>query len=234
MPDGQVYRIWPQEASQAILRVPSLPPRHWPMGKEDPRQTGLLRKMGGPGRATAMSKSSKASSGQGQSPTKSPLQRLARDPAALRQTHAAVHRFVDQLEEAVQDAVDAARARRLAPIKGVAKVCQYLQRRYLPVGQVDEAGRRSPRKPTGLVVEPAFVPGLTCLDQGCNGHVVAASKSLCTNGLLNCCTVFLDLGYLKSNNSIRAIQLGRAVVRGGCVHAIFSWQIIVLGRVPGK
>ena len=112
---------------------------------------------------TAMSKSSKSSSGQGQSPTKSPLQRLARDPKALRQTHAAVHRFVDRLEEEVQDAVDAARSRRLAPIKRVAKVCRYLQRRYLPVGQVDEAGRRSPRKPSGLVVEPELVPGLLCL-----------------------------------------------------------------------
>ncbi len=110
-----------------------------------------------------MGESSKASSGQGQ-PPQSPLQRLARDPEALRQTHAATHRFVDWLEAEVQDAVDAARSRRLAPIKHVAKVCGYLQRRYLPAAQVEEAGRRSPRKPSGLVVEPAFVHGLTCLD----------------------------------------------------------------------
>ena len=111
-----------------------------------------------------MGKSSRASSGQGRSPTKSPLQRLARDPEALRQAHAAMHRFVDRLEAEVQDAVDAARARQLAPIRRVAGVCRYLQLRYRPVGQVEAAGRRSPRKPSGLVVEPELVPGLMCLD----------------------------------------------------------------------
>ena len=109
-----------------------------------------------------MEESGKSSRG-GQSPAKSPLQQIARDPVALRRVHAAMHRFVDRLEAEVQDAVDAARSRRLAPIQGVAKVCRDLQRRYLPVGQIKETGGRYPRKPTGLAVEPDFVPGLMCL-----------------------------------------------------------------------
>ncbi len=110
-----------------------------------------------------MGESGRSSSKAGQSPAKSPLQQIARDPKALRRAHAAVHRFVDRLEGQVQDAVDAARSRRLAPIKGIAKVCRYLQRRYLPEEQVKETGGRCPRKPRGLVVEPDFVPGLMCL-----------------------------------------------------------------------
>ena len=62
-----------------------------------------------------MSRSSKSSSKGRQSPAKSPFEQIARDPKALQQTHAAVHRFVDRLEVEVQAAVDAARSRRLAP-----------------------------------------------------------------------------------------------------------------------
>ncbi len=78
-------------------------------------------------------------------------------------SQAAVHRFVDRLEGQVQDAVDAARSRRLAPVKSVTEVCRYLQWRYLSVEQIKEPGGRYPRKPSSLVVEPDFVPGLMCL-----------------------------------------------------------------------
>jgi hypothetical protein len=44
-----------------------------------------------------------------------------RSARALRRAHAAAHRFVEQFEAEVEDAVDSARARQLAPIKHIFK-----------------------------------------------------------------------------------------------------------------
>lgn len=104
-----------------------------------------------------MGKSS--SSAEKRRPAKSPLHQLARDPRALRRAHAAVHRFVEQFDAEVEDAVNAARARQLAPIKRVEQTGRYLYSRYL---LTDQAG--GTRKPRGLAVEPDFVLALKALD----------------------------------------------------------------------
>ena len=52
-----------------------------------------------------------------------------RDPQALRRAHAAVHRFVEQFEAEVEDAVHSARARQLAAIKRVEQTVRYLHSR---------------------------------------------------------------------------------------------------------
>ena len=75
------------------------------------------------------------SSSGGQSPAKSPLHNLVRDPNALRQAHVAVHRFVEQFDVEVEDAVHAARARQLAGIKRVEETVRYLHVRYLLADQ---------------------------------------------------------------------------------------------------
>ena len=108
-----------------------------------------------------MGKSSSASEGQVPSSTTNPLHDLARVPAAIRRAHAAVHRFANHLEAEVEDAVNAARARQLAPIKRVKHVGRYLHSRYLVT---DQAASTCPRKPRGLVIEPDFVLALKVLE----------------------------------------------------------------------
>ena len=105
-----------------------------------------------------MGKSS--SSSDRQPAATSPLLQLIREPAALRRAHAAAHRFVEQFEAEVEDAVDAARGRRLAPIKHVEHVGRYLYARYLLAVQ---AAGMSP-KPRGLVIESDFVLAIKLLD----------------------------------------------------------------------
>ena len=107
-----------------------------------------------------MGKSASASEGQGPSSATNPLHDLARVPAAIRHAHAAVHRFVDQFEAEVEDAVQAARARQLAAVRRVEQIGRYLHARYLPADQA--AG--TPPKPRGLVIEPEFVLALKALD----------------------------------------------------------------------
>jgi excisionase family DNA binding protein len=71
-----------------------------------------------------------------------------------------VHRFVEQFDAEVEDAVQAARARQLAPIKRVEQAVRYLHFRYL----TDQSAGTCPRKPWGMVIEPAFVLALKALD----------------------------------------------------------------------
>ena len=105
-----------------------------------------------------MGKSS--SSSDRQPAAKSPLHQLARDPNALRRAHAAVHRFVEQFEADVEDAVHAARARQLAAIQRIEQSVRYLHSRYL---LTDQAAGTSP-KPRGLVIEPDFILAIKALD----------------------------------------------------------------------
>ncbi len=104
-----------------------------------------------------MGKSSSASDRQ--PAAKSPLCRVARDPRVLRRAHAAVHRFVEQIESEVEDAVNAARARQLAPIKRIEQTVRHLYSRYL---LTDQAG--GTRKPRGLAIEPDFILAMKALE----------------------------------------------------------------------
>jgi excisionase family DNA binding protein len=97
---------------------------------------------------------------------------LARDPRALRRAHATVHRFVEQFEAEVEDAVHAARSRQLAPIRHVEQVVRYLHSRYLVA---DQAAGPCPRKPRGLAVEPDFILAINALD--------AAPLASCLNAI---------------------------------------------------
>lgn len=92
---------------------------------------------------------------------KSPLHQLARDPSALRRAHAAVHHFVEQFEDEVEDAVHAARARQLASIRDIEQTVRYLQSRDL---LADQAAGTCPRKPRGLAIEPDFILGVEMLE----------------------------------------------------------------------
>jgi len=114
-----------------------------------------------PPRGQVMGKSSSASEGQVPSSATNPLHDLARVPAAIRRAHAAVHRFVEQFEAEVEDAVHVARARQLAAIKRIEQTVRYLYSRYLIA---DQAAGTSPRKPRELVIEPDFVLALKALE----------------------------------------------------------------------
>lgn len=108
-----------------------------------------------------MGKSSGSSGMQSSVSAKSPLQQLARDPRALRRVHAAMHRFVEQLEAEIDVAVDAARARQLAAIRRIKQTGQYLHFRYL---LADQATGACPRKPKGLTIEPDVIIALKAVD----------------------------------------------------------------------
>jgi hypothetical protein len=89
----------------------------------------------------------------------------ARQVTEHRRGHAAVHRFVGQLEREVEDAIDAARARQLAPIKGILQNWRYLWRRYLDPAMAVGEPRAYPKPPAGWVeIEPDLAIGLKFLD----------------------------------------------------------------------
>ena len=108
-----------------------------------------------------MGKSSSASEGQFPVPPRILSTILPASPQLSAAAHAAVHRFVEQIEAEVEDAVHAARARQLAPIRRVEQTVRYLYSRYL---LADQAGGPSPRKPRGLAIEPDFILALKALE----------------------------------------------------------------------
>ncbi len=82
-----------------------------------------------------------------------------------RRVHVAVHRFVGRLGIEVEDAIDAARARQLAPIRGILQNWRYLWRRYLAPEAVSRQQQTYPRPPIGWVdIEPDLATGLALLD----------------------------------------------------------------------
>jgi len=82
-----------------------------------------------------------------------------------RRAHAAVHRFVGRLTREVEDAFDAARARRLGPIKRVLQNWRYLWRRYLDPTLATERPQTYPKPPAGWSeIEPDLALALALLD----------------------------------------------------------------------
>lgn len=57
------------------------------------------------------------------------------DNEPKRRAQRALHRFTEQLDTEVQESVDAARGRNLAPIESVERRCEYLLARYLTPAQ---------------------------------------------------------------------------------------------------
>ena len=74
-----------------------------------------------------------------------------------------MHRFVEQFETEVEDAVHAAHARQMAAIKRIEQTARYLHSRYL---LTDQAAGTYPRKPRGLLIEPDFILGMEALEAG--------------------------------------------------------------------
>jgi hypothetical protein len=58
----------------------------------------------------------------------------------------ALHRFAERVEADVQEALDAAKARRLAPFESVLRCCEYLQARYVS----PEPVRALPNAPSAI------------------------------------------------------------------------------------
>jgi uncharacterized membrane protein len=52
-----------------------------------------------------------------------------------RRAQRALHRFTEQLDAEVQEALDAARGRHFAPIESVVRRCEYVLARYLTAAQ---------------------------------------------------------------------------------------------------
>ena len=71
-----------------------------------------------------------------------------RNERALR----ALHRFTEQLDAEVQEALDAAKGRCLSPIESVQRRCEYLLARYLTPAQGRALPKQLLRKPAGLTV----------------------------------------------------------------------------------
>jgi excisionase family DNA binding protein len=78
------------------------------------------------------------------------------NPRVLR----ALHRLAEQLDSEVQEALDAARARQLAPIDSVLQRCQYLQARFLSLEPVRGLPKHLLRKPDGLAITADLAAGL--------------------------------------------------------------------------
>jgi excisionase family DNA binding protein len=72
-----------------------------------------------------------------------------------------VHRFVEEFDAEVEDALNAARARRLAAIKRIEQTVRYLHSRYV---LTDQAAGTCPNKPSGLSIEPDFSLALKALE----------------------------------------------------------------------
>jgi hypothetical protein len=101
----------------------------------------------------------KASAGK---PNRKPTASQLRE---YRRIHAAVHRFVGQLGREVEDALDAARARRLAPIRSILQSWRYLWRRYLAPATAEGKPQAYPKPPADWVeIEPDLAIGLKFLD----------------------------------------------------------------------
>lgn len=118
---------------------------------------------------------SNRSAKQGKGPSKRAGGRrsLSRNPGVLRRAHAAMHQFADRLEQELDAALRAARARQLGGLRRVLQVCRYL-RRY--VGEApDRAAEPAVQRPTGIKVKPDLLTGLKQVD--------TEAFATCINGL---------------------------------------------------
>jgi len=79
-------------------------------------------------------------------------QPLPRGPVVLRRTHAALHQFTELLEDWLDRALQAARARQLGQLRYVLQACRYLQQ-YVG-GTPKQAVEAPVEKPSGLKIKP--------------------------------------------------------------------------------
>ncbi len=77
-----------------------------------------------------------------------------------RRAQRALHRFTEQLDAEVQEALDAARGRCLAPFESIERRCEYLLARYLTPSQGRSLPKQLLRKPAGVAVTPDLAAGL--------------------------------------------------------------------------
>ena len=94
----------------------------------------------------------------------------------------ALHRFTEQLDAEVQEALDAARARQLAPFESVRQCCEYLLARYVAPAQGRALPKQLLRKPAGLTVGADLVAGLDAVEphllDACLRQLQAAIETL--------------------------------------------------------
>ena len=86
------------------------------------------------------------------------------DNEPKRRAQRALHRFTEQLHVEVQEAVDAARGRRLAPFESIERRCEYLLARYLTPVQGRALPKQLLRKPAGLTVTADLAAGLKAVE----------------------------------------------------------------------
>lgn len=86
------------------------------------------------------------------------------DNENLRAKQRVLHWFTEQLDAEVQEAMDAARARQLAPFESVQRRCEYLLVRYVAPAPGRALPRHLLRKPTGLTVGADLVAGLAAVE----------------------------------------------------------------------
>ena len=75
-----------------------------------------------------------------------------------------LHRFTEQLDAEVQEALDAARGRSLAPFESIERRCEYVLARFLTSVQSRALPKQLLRKPDGLTVSADLVAGLDAVD----------------------------------------------------------------------
>ncbi len=97
-------------------------------------------------------------------------------------TQRVLHRFTEQLDAEVQEAMDAARARQLAPFESVRQRCEYLLARYVTPAQGRALPKQLLRKPAGLTVGADLVAGLDFVEphllDACLRQLQAAIETL--------------------------------------------------------
>ncbi|MGA2256796.1 MAG: helix-turn-helix domain-containing protein [Thermoguttaceae bacterium] len=76
----------------------------------------------------------------------------------------ALQRLAERLQTDVQEALDAAKVRRLAPFESVLRCCEYIQARYVAPVQGRALPTQLLRKPTGLRVGADLVAGLKAIE----------------------------------------------------------------------
>ena len=86
------------------------------------------------------------------------------DREPKQRTQRALHRFTEQLDAEVQEALDAARGRSLAPFESVERRCEYLLARYLMPAQGRALPKQLLRKPAGLTVTADLAAGLKTVE----------------------------------------------------------------------
>ncbi len=76
----------------------------------------------------------------------------------------ALHRFTEQLDTEVQEALDAAKGWRLAPFESVERLCEYLLAQYFTPAHGRALPKKLLRKPAGLAVTADLAAGLKTVE----------------------------------------------------------------------